>query len=368
MNEVWEQGHELLEAGGPWGWIVALVLALVLTTIVKISLRTLTARLRRIALFTSGRWDDIVIECLGRTKMIVVFTWFLYPLLRMAQPGESTVRFARATVVVLTVFQFSLWGICAIRRWKDGFIKLRLEQDAASAAALGLLFTTLQFGLVILLVLIGLSNLGVDIGALIAGLGVGGIAVALAAQNVLGDLLASLSIVLDKPFVVGDFIVVGNEMGTVETIGLKTTRVRSLSGEELIFSNKDLLESRVRNFKRMWKRRVVQQFGVTYSTPPEKLEQIPGWVKEFVGKYPKLNFDRCHFAKYGGSSLDFELVFWVEDPDYNLYMDFQQGLLLDILRKFEAEAIEFAFPTQTLYIEKLPQAEQSFPANEPALI
>src|SRR5690606_19671212 len=143
---------------------------------------------------------------------------------------------------------------------------------------LGLIYVTVRVLFVVVLILIGLSNMGVDVAALVAGLGIGGIAIALAAQNVLGDLLASLSIVLDKPFTIGDFIVAGSEMGTVENIGVKTTRIRSLSGEELVFSNKDLLESRVRNYKRMWQRRVEQKFSVVHATDVEKLAQIPVWV------------------------------------------------------------------------------------------
>jgi small-conductance mechanosensitive channel len=206
----------------------------------------------------------------------------------------------------------------------------------------------------VVVVLIGLSNLGVDITALIAGLGVGGIAVALAAQNVLGDLLASLSIVLDKPFVIGDFIVAGDYKGTVENIGIKTTRLRSLSGEEIVLSNKDLLESRIQNFKRMWRRRVVLKVGVIYSTTAEVLEKIPVWMKAIVTSEAKLDFDRCHFSGFGASSLDFEMVFFVNDSDYNLYMDIQQRVMLSIFKKFNEEKVEFAFPTQSLFIEKLP--------------
>ena len=140
--------------------------------------------------------------------------------------------------------------------------------------------------------------------------------------------MGSFSIVLDKPFVVGDFIVVGSLNGVVENIGIKTTRVRALSGEQIVFSNKDLLSSRVQNFKSMWQRRVVQKFSVAYATPPEKLRPIPGWIRAFVEREPKLKFDRCHLAYYGASTLDFELVFMVTDPDYNVYMDLQQELFL----------------------------------------
>lgn len=219
------------------------------------------------------------------------------------------------------------------------------------------MYTVIQTVFLSFIILMSLSSLGINISALVTGLGVGGIAVALAAQNVLGDLLASLSIVLDKPFVVGDLIVTRTEKGTVEHIGIKTTRLRSVSGEQLILSNKDLLESRVQNFKSLKERRVLQGFGVTYSTSANVLEEIPEMVKKIVTSYEKLRFDRCHFIKYGASSLDFEVVFFVLDSDYTLYMDHQQKILLAIFREFENRGIEFAFPTETIYIEKIPKSE-----------
>jgi small-conductance mechanosensitive channel len=187
---------------------------------------------------------------------------------------------------------------------------------------------------------------------MVASLGIGGIAVALALQNVLGDLLASLSIVLDKPFVIGDMVVVGDLSGTVEHVGLKTTRVRSLSGEQLVFSNSDLLSSRIRNFKRMDERRVLFQIGVVYGTPRAKLEAIPGMVKEAVEAQSNARFDRCHFKTFGASSLDFETVYYMRVPDYQAYMDTQHAINMAIYQRFEDEGLEFAFPTQTIFLEK----------------
>jgi small-conductance mechanosensitive channel len=187
----------------------------------------------------------------------------------------------------------------------------------------------------------------------VAGLGVGGIAVALAAQNILGDLFASLSIVLDRPFVLGDFLIVDDLMGSVEEIGLKTTRVRSLSGEQLVFSNTDLLNSRIRNYGRMFERRVVFQLGVTYQTPREQLQAIPGMVRDAVEAHgDRVRFDRAHFAKYGDFALSFEIVYYVLGPDYNEYMDIQQAINLDIHQRFEDAGIAFAYPTQTLFLER----------------
>jgi small-conductance mechanosensitive channel len=198
--------------------------------------------------------------------------------------------------------------------------------------------------------LLVLDNLGVDITALVAGLGVGGIAVALAVQNVLGDLFASLSIVLDKPFVNGDFIAIGDLVGNVEHVGLKTTRVRSLSGEQLVFSNADLLSSRIKNFGRMNERRIAFSIGVTYDTPRETLRQIPEMIKRAVESEDEARFDRSHFKEFGDSALMFETVYYVLVPDYAKYMDVQQAINLSIHEQFEASRIEFAFPTQTLHI------------------
>jgi small-conductance mechanosensitive channel len=203
--------------------------------------------------------------------------------------------------------------------------------------------------------LLALDNLGVDITALVAGLGVGGIAVALAVQNVLGDLFASLSITLDRPFVLGDFIIVGDYLGNVERIGVKSTRLRSLGGEQIIVSNADLLNSRVRNYGRMDERRVLFTLGVTYETPRKKLERIPAMVREIIEHQQHARFDRCHFAKYGDFALGFEAVYYVLSPDYNLYMDIQQAINFAIHAAFEDAQIEFAYPTQKLWMAQVAQ-------------
>jgi small-conductance mechanosensitive channel len=209
-----------------------------------------------------------------------------------------------------------------------------------------------KLGLWSLVLLIALQNLGVEVTALLASLGVGGIAVALAAQNILGDLFASLSIYFDRPFVVGDFIIVDSLLGTVEKVGLKTTRIRSLHGEQLIFSNNDLLNSRIRNYKRMLERRILFSIGVVYGTAYEKLVRVPEILRDAIEREELARFDRAHFRGYGDSSLDFEIVYWVTLPDYNTYMDIQQRINFEIFRRFEEEEIAFAFPTRTVHIAK----------------
>jgi small-conductance mechanosensitive channel len=200
-------------------------------------------------------------------------------------------------------------------------------------------------------VLLGmLSNLGVNITAFVASLGVGGIAVALAAQNILGDLFASLAIVMDKPFEVGDFIVLGPVSGTVENVGLKTTRIRSLGGEQVVMSNTELLKQTVSNYKRLAQRRIVFTFSVTHGTTPELLAEVPGIVQRAVAASTRLRFDRAHFKGFGDSSLDFEAVYIVLDPDYGIYMDEQQRINLELMRELAARGIRFALPTRTLYV------------------
>jgi small-conductance mechanosensitive channel len=235
----------------------------------------------------------------------------------------------------------------------------KIQLDAAAATTLTAVGFVVRILLWSIIILIALDNLGVDITALVAGLGISGVAVALAVQNILGDLFASFSIVLDKPFVIGDFIIVDDYLGTVEHVGLKTTRVRSLSGEQLVFSNADLLGSRVRNYKRMYERRVVFSIGVVYQTPYEKLKEIPTIIQKIIEAQEQARFDRAHFKEYGPYSLNFEVVYWVDNPDYNVYMNIQQAINLAIFERFEEEDIEFAYPTQSLYVNSISSLDSS---------
>jgi small-conductance mechanosensitive channel len=351
MENWFNDTANLLVANRPLLWATAVGAAVLMTVLIKIVFSLFTRSMRKLTQRTSSVWDDVGLDLIDGWKSI--------------ETPPVAQRLLLIAVVIFSVLQTGIWGLYLIQNWKKTYLDHRIKADPSAAAALGLLYTTIQGIFIVIVFLIGLSNLGVNIGALIAGLGVGGIAVALAAQNILGDLLASLSIVLDKPFIVGDFIVAGKEAGTVENVGIKTTRLRSISGEEIIVSNKDLLESRVQNFKHMWQRRIVQKFGVTYATPAEKLQQIPKWVQEFVQRHEKLKFDRCHFAAFGASSLDYEFVFIVSDPDYNVFMDLQQAVLMDILQKFASEGIEFAFPTQSVFVEKWPALNASPSESRP---
>lgn len=209
-----------------------------------------------------------------------------------------------------------------------------------------------SFAIWLIAIIFLLDNLGVKISAVVAGLGIGGIAVALAAQAVLGDLFSYFVIFFDKPFETGDFIMVGDKSGVVEHIGIKTTRMRALSGEQLVFSNTDLTNSRVHNYKRMERRRVIFSLGVTYQTSTELLKKVTSIVKDIIIAVENTTYDRGHFASYGEFSLDFEFVYYVNGGDYNAYMDIQQSINIAIFEAFKKEGIEFAHPTQTLFINQ----------------
>ena len=342
-----------------WLWFVALGIVLFVGLVLRVALRAIVRRFRTLAARTPGRFDDLLVELLAKTKFLFILVVSLYVGSLILTLPELADRVLHALFLVALLFQAGYWGDGIVSFWIRRATRRKLEEDAAMATSLAALGFVAKLVIWSIVVLLALDSFGLDITLLITGLGIGGIAVALAVQNVLGDLFASLSIIIDKPFVIGDFIIVGDLMGTVERIGLKTTRVRSLSGEQIIFSNSDLLSSRVRNYKRMYERRVVFPFGVTYDTPVDLLEEIPGTVREIVEAQEDVRFDRCHFKSFGDCSLDFETVYYVLVPDYAVYMDRQQAVNLAIMRAFEAQGIEFAYPTQTVYVQRLGPSEDN---------
>lgn len=256
------------------------------------------------------------------------------------------------TILVITLLlQIAWWGHGIVNFWIRRVIRRRAVVDAGSTSAIGALGVVLRLTLWVLIMLAVIAKLGVNVATLIAGLGIGGIAIALAVQNIVGDLFASVSIIVDKPFVVGDFIQVGQQLGTVDQIGLKTTRLRSLSGEQLIFGNGDLLKSRIQNYKRMQERRIVFTIGIEYGTPRKAVEAIPGMIRAAIQMQPKIRIDRVHFKEFGDSALTYEAVYFVLSPDYNQYMDIQQAINFTLYRTFEEAGIGFAFPTRTVFVK-----------------
>lgn len=336
-------------------WGTALLIFLVASTLLGIARRVVRARLRTLAERHRAGAVEIADSVARATQ-----GWFvlLVAVFLAAQSLDISPRTATVLGHVVTIGLLIQLGLCATVATAAFLAQRRarqLAEDPGAVATMDILGFVLRVAIWSFILLLTLDNLGVDITALVAGLGVGGIAVALAAQNILGDLFASLSIVLDKPFVVGDFIILGDYMGSVEKVGLKTTRVRSLSGEQLIFSNADLLSSRIRNYGRMFERRVVFTLGVTYQTSAEQLRRIPQIIREAVEANERVRFDRAHFQRYGDYALVFEVVFYVLSPDYNVYMDIQQAVNLTVFERFAAEGIGFAYPTQTLYLTRASQ-------------
>lgn len=297
----------------------------------------------------TSRLNDTLKRTIQATRMWLL----LFPTIFLAiQPLDLAGKTYTLLKIIATI-SFAL----QLGLWAKQFVRLGIRYVSAQAApndsveSLGVLNFIGQTTLWSIVILMALSNLGVNITALVAGMGIGGIAIALAIQNILGDLFASLSIVIDKPFITHDFIIVDDYMGTVEHIGVKTTRIRSLGGEQIIFSNNDLLKSRVRNYKRMYERRVVLHFGVLYQTPLIKLRHIPVIIQTLIKNIAHVRFDRAHFYQFGESSLEFEVVYWVLDPDYHLHMDIQQIINLQLIEELQKEDIKFAYPTRTVLVE-----------------
>ena len=330
-------------------WYVAVAVFVVALVALRLVRGVLRRRIARLADATLFAWDDLLIELIARTRTMFLFVLAGWLATLALDLGDVERLWTNRLMFLALVAQTAAWGNRALMFTID---RLSSAEDVGAArrttlAAVSFLGRVALFSLLLLL---ALANFGIDVTALVASLGIASIAVGLALQGVLSDLFASLSIVLDKPFEIGDFITVGDFLGSVEHIGLRTTRIRSLSGEQLVFTNDDLLGSRIRNFKRMQERRVVFGFGVVYGTPKDKLAEIPQIVREAVEAREDTRFDRSHFKAFGAYSLDFETVYYVLTPDYNRYMDLQQAINLSLVERFEAEEIEFAFPSNTVFL------------------
>ncbi len=333
-------------------WLMAIGIAVIFYLTAQVATRIIHKKLAAFAAKTITIWDDLLAELIDRLNIVFFFILALYiGSLKISLPNSAQAILSH-TVGIAALLQTAVLSSHAINFWVSRFRTKKIESNAGAVTTLTSVSFVLRMIIWLTLLLIGLDNLGINITTLIAGLGISGIAVALAIQNILGDLFASFSIVLDKPFVIGDFIIIDEYLGTVEHVGLKTTRIRSLSGEQLIFSNADMLKSRIRNYKRMYERRVVFSIGVVYQTPYEKIIRIPEMIREAVESNSQVRFDRAHFKEYGDYALKFEVVYWIHNPDYTIYMDIQQATNLEIFRQFSQDGIEFAYPTQTLFLHR----------------
>ena len=337
--------------------LLAVAAGLAAYLVMTMALRLALGRLAKLSQRTATRVDDMLVEVLsGTNRGLLVLVAVLVGVGMLDLPLRWSARTGQLWFIALAL-QLALW---ATRSVAIGLRHHLEKQGTPGLAQPSAAATLMSWGLRILVwtvvLMAMLSNLGVNITAFVASLGVGGIAIALAAQNILGDLFASMSIAIDKPFEVGDFIVLGSVAGTVENVGVKTTRIRSLGGEQIVMANTDLLKQTVGNYKRLLERRIVFGFGVSYATTAEQAASIPGIVKEAVDSSARLRFDRAHFKAFGDSSLDYEVVYIVLDPAYNVYMDEQQRINLALMQALEARGIEFAFPTRTVHLASVPAA------------
>lgn len=308
------------------------------------------ARLQKRAEKTKGKFDDLLVNTLGKTLIPALYYAVIYISLIHLKLNTSFERLLDVAGIVLLTFlsiRFLMSLISySLSRYFERFDDETKKRDVKAIMPI---LKVIIYGIGIFFLL---DNLGFKISTLVAGLGIGGVAIALACQAVLGDLFSYFSILFDKPFEIGDFITVDAHMGVVEHIGIKTTRIKSISGEQLVFSNSDLTKSRVKNYKRMQQRRVAFKIGVIYQTTLEQLKEIPAIMKGIIEGIADTKFDRSHFQAYGNFSLDFESVYYVHGADFNKYMDTQQAINLKLFDEFAKRGIEFAYPTQTLFIDK----------------
>ena len=334
-------------------WVVAGAVAAAVWTALVILRGFLASRHRRQGASQRPTPIRLVLYLLASTRHYFLLALALaagQELLVLPDKGQHVVSYA---VMLLILLQIGLWAARAVRFYVE-YKEAQAGPDRVFAGSMDIIQFVAGILIWSLVILVALENVGVNITALLAGLGVGGVAVALALQNVLGDLFASLSIALDKPFVVGDLLNVDAYVGTVERIGIKTTRLRSDGGEQIILSNADILKSRVRNFGRTPELRALATIRVPYATPQDKLAGIPKLLESIVREHGSARFDRCHLKTLGDSSLSFELAYFVQQPKVNSLLDLQQAVNLRIIEEFRRAGIEFACPSQRIFVERDP--------------
>lgn len=330
-------------------WGIAIAIGGTTFLALMIARRLLVARLGAVARRTATDFDDILVELAARTKPYFLAAVAVVVGSRSLTLPSRLDDYFRAALALAFLAQFGLWATSGVNLWiQRHAARPSSQSDATSVSTMRALGIAAKVVLWTIVFIMALGQFGINITALVTGLGIGGVALALAVQNILGDLLAALSIVFDKPFDVGDAIAVDQMTGTVEHIGLKTTRLRSYMGEQIIVSNSELLKSRIRNLKRRYERRVALATDVRLDTDPELVARIPGWIRDIVTAQHPVRFDRSHFVAYTDSALRIETVYYVLDPAEQTYLDIQQTVNLELLRRLHAEHVRLAFPTRTV--------------------
>jgi small-conductance mechanosensitive channel len=332
-------------------YIIALLTLTLSLLFVKAIIRSIVKRLKKFAEKTITTFDDLLIKIIERIVLPALYVSCFYLGLKTLKIPMGIDRVINALQLAVVTF-FATRIVIVFLGYSLNLYLSKKKEDTTLVRSLEGMLRVVKFMIWALAVIIFLDNIGFKVSTIIAGLGIGGVAVAIAAQALLKDFFSYFSIVFDRPFKLGDFIIIGDFMGTVEHIGIKTTRIRSLGGEQVIFSNTDLTDSRVRNYMLMEKRRVLFRIGVTYQTPLSQLKEIPKIIENIIKNTKDTAFDRAHFFSYGDFSLIFEVVYYVIGPDYNKYMDIQQQINFAIKEEFEKCGIEFAYPTQKLYLSR----------------
>ena len=315
----------------------------------KIFKTIIVKKLKNVAKKTETDIDDVfiqIIESINWPFYLLISVFIAVQFIQLSAKTENILGY-------ITILVVAYYVVRALQKLIEFSLeKLHKKEKGLGRPLINLINKLSSWLLWLVVIIIILQNFGFNVSTLLGGLGVGGIAIAFALQNVLADIFASFSIYLDKPFKIGDFIVIGEDKGTVEKIGLKSTRLKALSGQQLIISNKELTESRVQNYKNMKERRIVFGFGVVYETPSQKLKKIPKIIKDIFAEIKIVRLDRVHFKEFADSSLNFEVVYFMETADYIKYMNIRQKINFALKDAFEKEGIEMAYPTQTIYFNK----------------
>ncbi|MBW2988366.1 mechanosensitive ion channel family protein [Candidatus Woesearchaeota archaeon] len=335
-------------------YLLACVVFIATLLFLKLFKSVIIKKARELAQKTKTEIDDAIVsffEKIGWPVYILVALYAALLALRVPPLLYTILKY----LFMFVITYYILRGLGQVINFATQIVIQKRQEEAAveiDTSLIRLMGGFVKAVLWIIALLVLLQNMGIQVTSLVAGLGIGGIAIAFALQNILADIFASFSIYLDKPFETGDFIVIGQDKGTVKHIGIKSTRLKTLQGEELVISNRELTSERIHNYKKMEKRRVTFKFGVTYNTPVEKLKRIPDIVKKIVDKQEHGEVDRVHFKEFGDFALIFEVVYYLDTKDYLTYMDTQQAINLEIKKQFEKLGVSMAYPTQTIYLHK----------------
>jgi len=317
--------------------------------LLRLTRRRLLKFIKRLALKSNTSIDDLLVEIIERFVLPYSYLLINYAIIRsLLLPVGLDKLLAAASLFVTVYFSVRLVNFF-IQHSVVGYMEKRKEPGERIRQVTGMLLLVKIFTWGLGLVMLA-DNLGYNVTTVIAGMGVGGIAIALAAQNILGDLFSYFVIFFDKPFEIGDFIVINNNAGIVEKIGIKTSHIRSLDGQQLVMPNAEMVKSVIQNFKRLQKRRIVFSIGIIYGTSTSKIKKVPRIIQQIIEDDERAIFDRAHLKNLGDFSVNYEIVYYIESADYQIFMDTQQNICLRIFEEFENEGIEFAFPTQTLFI------------------